>query len=344
VKSEVSYERIRTTNSVWYLMLPLMTFYFGDKRYDRDYFKRLIRKFCDDLHITRLSMGLVSGARASIFFDGEWESVSFDAIKELAAKGTDMLFIEKADICEVLSPFAKKYGVALVNTVGYLTEYGQDLMKEAQRSRANIAILTDYDIHGCRIVTDVLEHVKIPRIGIDEYTLRYFGLDREDKNLSVIPEGKVPKNLEFLDRLENVDKEFLREKRVEIDAVLAAVGFERFWDFIKHRLIQYYPTRDANRAITMPAVETLYTEECQELLAFINEYYTGLVEDKLEEIQDRLSNVEGMVDVEKKAAEIQDELQEVVYADDGVRAMTPLVKQLLKQLKLLAKGVRYVEK
>jgi hypothetical protein len=37
-----------------------------------------------------------------------------------------MLFIEKADICEVLTPFAKKYGVALVNTVGFLTEYGQD--------------------------------------------------------------------------------------------------------------------------------------------------------------------------------------------------------------------------
>ena len=57
-----------------------------------------------------------------MFFDGEWKSVSFDAISDLAPQGTDILFIEKADICEVLTPFAKKFGIALVNTIGFLTE------------------------------------------------------------------------------------------------------------------------------------------------------------------------------------------------------------------------------
>jgi hypothetical protein len=120
----VDYERVRTTNSVWYLALPWME-RFLKKIPTRDYFQRVIRKYCQRRGITRLSIGLVSGARASMFFDGEWKSVSFDAVRDLAAQGTDILFIEKADICEVLAPYAKMYGVALVNTIGFLTEYGK---------------------------------------------------------------------------------------------------------------------------------------------------------------------------------------------------------------------------
>jgi hypothetical protein len=55
----------------------------------------------------------------------------------------------------------------------------------------------------------------------------------------------------------------------------------------------------------------------------MGEYYTGLTADRIGEIQDRLSNLEGMVDVEKKKEEIQKELQELVDVDDKVKAMPP---------------------
>src|SRR3989442_4120184 len=207
------YDRVRTTNSVWYLALPWME-KFLEKIPTRDYIQRVIREYCESKGITRLSIGLVAGARASMYFDGDWHSVSFDAVSDLAQDGTDILYIEIADICEVLTPFAKKYGVALVNTIGFLTEYGKELMKEAEESGANIAILTDYEDYGLSIVANVLEHVDIPRIGIDEETFKYFGLDRE--RLSISSKRKI-KNLSYLDSFEHIDKEFLRRRRVEID-------------------------------------------------------------------------------------------------------------------------------
>lgn len=323
------YDGVRTTNSVWYLSLPWME-KFLKKIPTRSYFQQVIRSYCESKGITRLSLGLVAGARASMYFDGEWRSVSFDKITELAQDGTDILFIEKADICEVLTLFAKKYGVALVNTIGFLTEYGRELMKAADESGANIAILTDYEDYGLSIVANVLEHVDIPRIGIDEKTFEYFGLDRE--RLSIASKRKI-KNFSYLDVFEHVDKDFLRRRRVEIDAVLAAVGNERFWEYITDKLVEEYPTRDYNRAIELPAVETLYFKELQELLSFVNEYYSVLISDKEQEIVDELSETSGMIDVDEKGSEIQKQLQEVVDVDDGVKEMNPIVKNLLTELK-----------
>jgi hypothetical protein len=159
------YDRVRTTNSVWYLCLSWMEKYLK-KIPTRSYFQNVLRKYCESKGITRLSMGLVTGDRASMYFDGDWHSVSFDAINNLAQNGTDILFIEKAAIAEVLTPFAKKYGVALVNTIGFLTEYAKDLMKAAKRAGANITILTDYEDYGLSIVASAMKeaHIHINRL------------------------------------------------------------------------------------------------------------------------------------------------------------------------------------
>ena len=42
--------------------------------------------------------------------------------------GTDVVVIEKQGIIDELTVYADKYGVALVNSRGYLTEYAHDLM------------------------------------------------------------------------------------------------------------------------------------------------------------------------------------------------------------------------
>jgi hypothetical protein len=63
------------------------------------------------------------------------------------------VFIEKEGVPEVLTEYADKYGIANVNTRGYLTEYGKDLMTVAKKSCANIAINTDYDLTGINIAS-----------------------------------------------------------------------------------------------------------------------------------------------------------------------------------------------
>ena len=111
--------------------------------------------------------------------------------------------------------------------------------------------------------------MNIPRIGIDEETLRYFGLSREA--LSISSNGRL-KNYSFLDHFDDsvVDKQFVRTRRVELDAVLAAVGSERLWEYIMYKLTGLFPIRDYNRAIAMPANEILYPESVQKFLVFIH--------------------------------------------------------------------------
>jgi len=275
----------------------------------RGWIKKLIIKVCQKLGVTRESLGIFAGARATMYFNGTWSNVRFDAIGALAEKGTDILFIEKMPIVEVLTEHADKYGVALVNTIGNLTEYGKDLMRAIEASGGHAAILTDYEDYGLLIVASVLRSgVDIPRIGVDEKTLEYFGLSRDA--LSIRSKCRL-KNYDFLDNFDDdvIDKQFVRTRRVELDAVLTAVGSKRFWEYIMHKLIELFPKRDYNRAISMPANEILYPETLQKFLVSINSLVDEILKDEHKKIEDSLSNVKGeMIDVNAKSKEIEEQL------------------------------------
>ena len=159
-----------TQNTAWYLFLPRMEhavkYKIISKIITRDYFKKLLNDICKAAGIKREGIGIIAGVRAELYFDGTWTSVSFDAIHELAEKGTDIVFIEKEGVPEILTEYADKYGIAMVNTRGYLTEYGKDLMTVAKKSGANIAIMTDYDLTGINIASHSPKDM--PWIGIDD--------------------------------------------------------------------------------------------------------------------------------------------------------------------------------
>ena len=227
-----------TQDSVWYNFQPVLQKH--GITVTRKHVKKLIRKVCDALHTTREALGIFAGARATMYFNGEWSSVSFDAIGELAGNGTDVIIIEKMALVQVLSTYADKYGIALVNTTGYFTEYGKKLMRAAESTGGHVIIITDYDMNGLHIASKARG---IPRIGIDEETLDYFGLTKAPPlTLSYEPNLKIR---DFLSNYENViDRKFLEHSRVEIDAVLAAVGSERFWEYIIHKLKTLFPNRD----------------------------------------------------------------------------------------------------
>ena len=240
-----------------------------------------------------------------MYFDGNWSSVRFEAIEDLAEKGTDIIFIEKMPVVEVLTTYADKYGVALVNTIGNLTEYGKDLMKAIEVSGGHAAILTDYEDYGLLIVASVLDSgVNIPRIGIDEETLRYFKLSREA--LSISSKGRL-KNYSFLDHFDDsvVDKQFVRTRRVELDAVLAAVGSERLWEYIMYKLTNLFPKRNYNRAIAMPANEILYPESVKKIFALFHSYFEKILKDDRKKIEESLANIEGMIDIKKKVSRLK---------------------------------------
>ena len=126
--------------------------------------------------------------------------------------------------------------------------------------------MTDYDLTGINIASNSPKDM--PWIGVDDTTLEYFNLNREDNNLTAEATNtriidSVGKKVAGDERFKNVDLEFLKEQRIEIDAILAQVGDERFWEYIMYKLKQLYPKRNYNRAISLPE---RYSKEKSDLL------------------------------------------------------------------------------
>ena len=146
--------------------------------------------------------------------------LTFIALRQ--AKGTDVIFIEKVGIPDELKEHADKYGVAMVNSRGYLTEFAHDLMIAAERAGANIMIITDYDLSGVNLASKCKN---VLWITMDDETLAWFGLDkyRDAKKLVVSATNtKLIDNVTKLRdndiRFSSLDITFLKTKRIEINA------------------------------------------------------------------------------------------------------------------------------
>lgn len=306
-----------TLNTVWYLFLPVME-KFGIK-VTRAYIKRLVKEICEAAGISRESLGIFAGVRAELYFDGQWTSVSFDRVKGLAEKGTDIIFVEKEGIPEVLTDLADKYGIAMVNTRGHLTEYGKDLMKVSKESGAHVVIMTDYDTTGVKIASE--SPTDMPWIGANDTMLKYFRLDRD----SVKIESETNANKDSVrclvetgqhkdgrkdERFMDVDINFLDKERIELDAILAKVGDERFFEYILDTLSKLYPKRDYNRAIKISSDHLQARHE--DSINMIDEQVLEIVSDESDKIKEELREIPGFVEVKKKRDEIEERLRKVL--------------------------------
>ena len=194
-----------------------------------------------------------------------------------------------------------------------------------QRQGGHVAILSDYDDHDILMASKVPD---IPRIGIDESTFHYFGLSRQV--LSIEGQQRLV-NYKFLDIFDDktIDKEFVKMRRVEIDAILEQVGDERLWGHTMEKLIELFPTRHYNRVISMPAAETLYPTMVQSFLGYINFVANKITNDEEKKIKNNLNGVEGMLDVREKYKEISDNLKNLVSQDNDMKIIESKIAELL---------------
>lgn len=308
---------------------------------DRSWFKTLVKKVCDARGVTRAEIGIIAGARAELYFNGRWDSVSFDSIEDLARKGTDIIFIEKEGIIDELIEHADKYGMAFVNSRGYLTEYAHDLMAAAKESGANVIIITDYDLAGINLASKCPENIHY--ITMDDTTLEYFGLDRDDSEIAIKPKSTklldhVKEIVETDPRFENVDIEFLSEKRIEINAILAKVGDERFWKFIMDRLIELFPIRNYNRAIELPSKDNsvdetdLYPKAIRKLILHVREVSSEAAQDIEEQITEEQNEVKGFLDLAKQERKNRDRVKKVISEDKELAKIESKVADLCNSL------------
>jgi hypothetical protein len=297
-----------------------------------------IKAICKELGVTRAELGIVAADRAQIYFRGRWEDVGIDELDTLMHYGVDVLIIEKEGAPQALSHYADEYGIALVNTRGFLTENVSILSSLAKKSNGNVAIITDFDISGMLIAIKAPKG--IPRIGIDFETLKYFGIKKS--SLSELEENYEPpqshlKSVEkyvdniwvdgsaedSFDLVSNI--EYLRHKRIEIDSVIKYVGNARFWAFIVDRLKKEFPTKNYNRAVNIPS--SVIPKPLEELTKIVNRKVTKLLQPYIIDKKKNLENNEGYIHVKECERNIIEEFKDIIQNKDG--NLTPLLSDIL---------------
>ena len=127
--------------------------------------------------------------------------------------------------------------------------------------------MVDFDLPGLKIASET--PIDMPWVGVNDTTLEYFHLTKEEVSIPaeskqylryvtvLVEEGKHQDSARNNNagksdhRFKNVDLEFLKSRRIEIDAILAKVGADRFSEFVMHELGEISLTRNYNRAIEL---------------------------------------------------------------------------------------------
>jgi hypothetical protein len=274
-RKENGYAEKMNLDDIWYHLRQ--TKFDKDKieinKYSRKNVKGYVQELCDLLELRRDNLGIIAQAYATMYFRGRLYNIAIDGLAGLKNLGAFVLIIEKEGIVEVLKPYADRYGVALVTSHGFLTENAADLsglIKRVGVGKGNVAILTDFDISGLLIALNIPD---IPRIGVDFDTLRDLGYNPDDEDVrrefeeaytpvknhwdAVTDEHRRKVMLyppSYRELLSDANLVYLKEKRIEINAVKTAVGAERLWKFIMHKLHTTFPECDYNRAIDVDGI------------------------------------------------------------------------------------------
>lgn len=319
-----------TQSTVYYRLRPELLAKGIDVK--RKYITSQIRKVCEGkLDKTRAELGIVAADRAQLYFRGRWYDVGLDELDELMHLGTDMLIIEKEGVAEVLSPFANKMGIALLNTRGFLTEYATMLSNLSKKNGCNVAILTDFDVSGLLLARKV---PGVYRIGIDFDTLDYFNLKREDVEEQYKAENNHLKPLSEMGPAEGEDRnifeknlEYVTNYRIEIDSVLAEVGNTAFWKYVIQNLTKQFPKRNYNRSIQVP--KFVVPDVISEFLDKIKNKTSFTIKSEYELIKDELQHFEGTIrNVSAQEHKITTRLKNVIGNDEEIRRILEQVQKL----------------
>ena len=304
---ELKYNDRWTQSTVYYRLRPILIE--NGIEVTRKYITSTIKQICEEeLGRSREELGIFAADRAQLYFNHLSHDVGLDELSSLMKMGTDLIIIEKEGAVEVLAPFADKYGIALLNSRGFLTEYASRLSSLSKKYGSNVVILTDFDVSGLLLATKI--DVNIHRIGIDFKTIQYFGLD-----INSVQERYKPSHnhLQPLQKMANDSPRFkkilnyLLHRRIEIDSVLAKVGNEQFWNFILEELSKLFPIRNYNRAIEIP--EFIFPKEIESFLEGLKIKLNKITLEEREKIKKELEFTEGFIDdIEEKKKVIEERL------------------------------------
>lgn len=175
---------------------------------------------------------------------------------------------------------------------------------------------------------------------MDDNTLEYFGLQKDSTIVVRATNKKLIDRVEEIidedERFADLDIDFLRTNRIEINAVIAQVGDLRFWKFIMVKLQELYPTRNYNRAIELPSQDLendetdLYPNGIRKFILYIREHMKFAVEESEKKIESEQGNMKGFLEVEIQKQ--KDLVMNAIAVNKEIKEIDSLVTKLCKSL------------
>lgn len=320
-----------------------------------------VRDICEnELGVKRHEAGIFPAERAVMAFNGQLYSIGFDNLEWLRYQGPDVIFIEKAGIVEKLIPFTKDLGVALVHSQGFYSEYAEMLAEEAVGYDCNLGLLTDFDASG---VTMGLKIKGSFRLGADLQMVEDLGLNIEKlQESSLTKKGNPSSHWIGLDNTVNGKKkhrkdkewtyeqkkfyipyltqkrndisyiEYLKTKRIELNIIVDSVGAQRFWEWLRQKILDTFPTRDYVRAVSIPWY--IPTPTMKKFEDHVEKITRGVVEQRRDEIAQKLEKTgrEFFVVKDKNKEVREDLLNNTILKNSRIRLIDSRLKRLMEEL------------
>jgi hypothetical protein len=270
-----------------------------------------------DENIDREYLGIYAKARGMFYYRGRTTPIDFNAIGELASKAAVNIVIEKEGVPAVLAQYADKYRVALISTQGRFVDYVKRFVSSVIDEAAVVVTILDDDD---RVGREMANSTRAINIGVNKDTVEW------------LRKNGYP-NL-FVEKVQEIDPS-TGEYRIEIDSILAEVGAEGLWKWIKYEIEKLAPP-DLRKSIDMPANEVLYAKEIADSFTYVNNYADVVTSHTRGEIDKELSESDELYDIGAKEAAIEEELSSKLADDEGMKMLAEELAKMIKKLKEFA--------
>ena len=221
------------------------------------------------------------------------------------------------------------------------------------RYSGNVVVLTDYDISGILIA---LKAKNVIRIGVDLETLEWLEFKTDPASLQSFDEtytpekshyngvmqelqelkGQVSEKYKRLLTSENI--EYLKKRRIEINAIWERIGDEKLWEFIIYKLQTEFTYSNQNRVINVkeiargiipPDVIKIYSIVMKRVRKVIEDDTNNYINNFTEYTANGSGNGSRLIRVQDEERIIKKYLHETSAND-------PKLKPTLKKLRALA--------
>ena len=126
--------------------------------------------------------------------------------------------------------------------------------------------------------------------------------------------------------------DFIRSYRIELNTIMDEVGAQRFWNWLKDKLIETFPNRDYNRAIVVPYY--VYTDTMSNFIAKLKESLTSKLEYNVSDIEQAYRNTKnGFIDTIESLKYTEQYLKNKLENDSKIMQIDLDLQDLIDKLK-----------